>query len=56
MGPFIGAALAVLIYDFILAPRSSDLSDRMKVCTSGQAEEYDLDGEDIHSRVEMKPK
>nr|KAF6319160.1 aquaporin 1 (Colton blood group) [Myotis myotis] len=56
VGPFIGAALAVLIYDFILAPRSSDLTDRMKVCTSGQVEEYDLDGEDIHSRVEMKPK
>ncbi|XP_036897094.1 aquaporin-1 [Sturnira hondurensis] len=56
VGPFIGAALAVLIYDFILAPRSSDLMDRMKVCTSGHVEEYDLDGDDINSRVEMKPK
>ncbi|XP_075414330.1 aquaporin-1 isoform X1 [Tenrec ecaudatus] len=30
VGPFIGAALAVLIYDFILAPRSGDLMDRVK--------------------------
>ncbi|XP_039085783.1 aquaporin-1 [Hyaena hyaena] len=56
VGPFIGGALAVLIYDFILAPRSSDLTDRVKVWTSGQVEEYDLDGDDINSRVEMKPK
>ncbi|OWK06518.1 AQP1 [Cervus elaphus hippelaphus] len=56
VGPFIGAALAVLIYDFILAPRSSDLTDRVKVWTSGQVEEYDLDADDINSRVEMKPK
>uniref|UniRef100_F6WM25 Aquaporin-1 n=1 Tax=Equus caballus TaxID=9796 RepID=F6WM25_HORSE len=56
VGPFIGGALAVLIYDFILAPRSSDLADRVKVWTSGQVEEYDLDGDDIHARVEMKPK
>lgn len=56
VGPFIGGALAVLIYDFILAPRSSDFTDRMKVWTSGQVEEYDLDADDINSRVEMKPK
>lgn len=56
VGPFIGSALAVLIYDFILAPRSSDLTDRMKVWTSGQVEEYDLDADDVNSRVEMKPK
>uniref|UniRef100_A0A8C0RFD9 Aquaporin-1 n=1 Tax=Canis lupus familiaris TaxID=9615 RepID=A0A8C0RFD9_CANLF len=55
VGPFIGGALAVLIYDFILAPRSSDLTDRVKVWTSGQVEEYELDGDDINSRVEMKP-
>ncbi|XP_072455296.1 aquaporin-1 [Notamacropus eugenii] len=56
VGPFIGGALAALIYDFILAPRSSELTDRMKVWTSGQVEEYDLDAEDLNSRVEMKPK
>lgn len=56
VGPFIGAALAVLIYDFILAPRSSDLTDRVKVWTSGQVEEYDLDADDVNARVEMKPK
>ncbi|XP_003318287.1 aquaporin-1 isoform X2 [Pan troglodytes] len=56
VGPFIGGALAVLIYDFILAPRNSDLTDRVKVWTSGQVEEYDLDADDINSRVEMKPK
>lgn len=45
-----------MIYDFILAPRTSDLTDRMKVWTSGQVEEYDLEGDDMNSRVEMKPK
>ncbi|XP_028605539.1 aquaporin-1 isoform X1 [Podarcis muralis] len=54
VGPLIGGASAALIYDFILAPRSSDVTDRMKVWTSGQVEEYDLDADD--SRVEMKPK
>ncbi|XP_054847995.1 aquaporin-1 [Eublepharis macularius] len=54
VGPIIGGAGAALIYDFILAPRSSDVTDRMKVWTSGQVEEYDLDADD--SRVEMKPK
>ncbi|XP_053115339.1 aquaporin-1 [Hemicordylus capensis] len=54
VGPLIGGASAALIYDFILAPRTSDVTDRMKVWTSGQVEEYDLDADD--SRVEMKPK
>lgn len=56
VGPIIGGASAALIYDFVLAPRSSDLTDRMKVWTSGQVEEYDLEGDDMNSRVEMKPK
>ncbi|NWV11659.1 AQP1 protein, partial [Ptilonorhynchus violaceus] len=56
VGPIIGGACAALIYDFILAPRTSDLTDRMKVWTSGQVEEYDLEGDDMNSRVEMKPK
>ncbi|KAG8438778.1 hypothetical protein GDO86_005103, partial [Hymenochirus boettgeri] len=55
VGPMIGGAAAAIIYDFILAPRTSDLTDRMKVWTNGQVEEYELDGED-HARVEMKPK
>ncbi|XP_062979273.1 aquaporin-1 [Elgaria multicarinata webbii] len=54
VGPIIGGAAAALIYDFILAPRCGDVTDRMKVWTSGQVEEYDLDADD--SRVEMKPK
>uniref|UniRef100_A0A8D0G6G7 Aquaporin 1 (Colton blood group) n=1 Tax=Sphenodon punctatus TaxID=8508 RepID=A0A8D0G6G7_SPHPU len=56
VGPMIGGACAALIYDYILAPRSSNITDRMKVWTGGQVEEYDLDGDDINSRVEMKPK
>ncbi|XP_067386502.1 aquaporin-1 [Emydura macquarii macquarii] len=56
VGPMLGGAAAALIYDFILAPRSSDLTDRIKVWTSGQVEEYELDGDDINTRVEMKPK
>nr|AAC69693.1 aquaporin-1 homolog [Rhinella marina]AAD10842.1 AQP-t1 [Rhinella marina] len=55
VGPMIGGAAAALIYDFILAPRTSDLTDRVKVWTSGQLEEYELDGDD-NPRMEMKPK
>lgn len=54
VGPLLGGATAALIYDFILAPRSSEITDRMKVWTTGNVEEYDLDADD--SRVEMKPK
>ncbi|XP_019384654.1 PREDICTED: aquaporin-1 [Crocodylus porosus] len=56
VGPVIGGVSAALVYDFILAPRTSELTDRVKVWTSGQAEEYDLDGDEVNSRVEMKPK
>ncbi|XP_038611703.1 aquaporin-1 [Tachyglossus aculeatus] len=56
VGPFLGGALAALIYDFVLAPRSCDLTDRVKVWASGQMQEYDLDAEEMSSRVEMKPK
>ncbi|ETE58069.1 hypothetical protein L345_16211, partial [Ophiophagus hannah] len=54
VGPLLGGATAALIYDFILAPRSSEITDRMKAWTTGNVEEYDLDTDD--SRVEMKPK
>ncbi|KAM3822853.1 aquaporin-1 isoform 1-T3 [Vipera latastei] len=54
VGPLLGGASAALIYDFILAPRSSKFRERMKVWTTGNVEEYDLDADD--SRVEMKPK
>ncbi|XP_063159397.1 aquaporin-1 [Candoia aspera] len=54
VGPMLGGASAALIYDFILAPRRSEITDRMKAWTTGNAEEYDLDADD--SRVEMKPK
>ncbi|XP_078521417.1 aquaporin-1 [Lissotriton helveticus] len=56
VGPMIGGAAAALVYDFILSPRTSDFRDRMKVWTNGQVQEYDLDGDDTHARVEMKPK
>ncbi|XP_029444211.1 aquaporin-1 [Rhinatrema bivittatum] len=55
VGPMLGGAAAALIYDFILFPRTSELTDRVKVWTNGQVEEYDLDG-DENARVEMKPK
>ncbi|XP_029139259.1 aquaporin-1 [Protobothrops mucrosquamatus] len=54
VGPLLGGVSAALIYDFILAPRSSEITERMKVWTTGNTEEYDLDADD--SRVEMKPK
>ncbi|XP_044280509.1 aquaporin-1 [Varanus komodoensis] len=54
VGPIIGGAVAALIYEFILAPRTGNVTSRMKVWTSGHVEEYDLDADD--SRVEMKPK
>ncbi|NP_001088210.1 uncharacterized protein LOC495037 [Xenopus laevis] len=54
VGPMIGGAAAAIIYDFILSPRVSDFTDRIKVWTNGQVQEYELD--DDHARVEMKPK
>uniref|UniRef100_H3AEK5 Aquaporin 1 (Colton blood group) n=1 Tax=Latimeria chalumnae TaxID=7897 RepID=H3AEK5_LATCH len=56
VGPMIGGLAASLIYDFILAPRSCDLSDRMKVWASGEMEEYQLEREEGSARVEMKAK
>ncbi|XP_075070195.1 aquaporin-1 [Mixophyes fleayi] len=55
VGPMIGGAAAAIIYDFILSPRTSDITDRLKVWTNGQVEEYELDGDD-NARMEMKPK
>ncbi|XP_078392629.1 aquaporin-1-like [Cetorhinus maximus] len=56
VGPMIGGVAAALFYDYLLAPRFSDLSERLKVLTSGQIEEYDVEAEEDSARMEMKPK
>ncbi|XP_041040070.1 aquaporin-1-like [Carcharodon carcharias] len=56
VGPMIGGVAAALVYDYLLTTHCGDLSERLKVLTSGQVEEYDVEGEEDHARMEMKPK
>nr|APG38012.1 aquaporin 1 [Protopterus annectens]BAI48049.1 aquaporin 1 [Protopterus annectens] len=56
IGPVIGGIAASFFYDFILFPRNYSISERLKAFTGGNVEEYDLDGEEATTRVEMKPK
>ncbi|GCB77087.1 hypothetical protein scyTo_0019962 [Scyliorhinus torazame] len=56
VGPIIGGVAAALFYDFLLTTHCSDLSERLNVLVSGQAEEYDVEGEEDSARMEMKPK
>uniref|UniRef100_UPI00398F8563 aquaporin-1-like isoform X2 n=1 Tax=Pristiophorus japonicus TaxID=55135 RepID=UPI00398F8563 len=44
VGPMIGGVVASLLYDFVLTTRFSNLSERLKVLTSGQADEYEVEG------------
>ncbi|XP_043546996.1 aquaporin-1-like [Chiloscyllium plagiosum] len=56
VGPIIGGVTAAFVYDFALTSRFGDLSERLTVLTSGQIQDYDVEGEDDSARMEMKPK
>ncbi|XP_078087174.1 aquaporin-1a.1 [Mustelus asterias] len=56
VGPIVGGFAAALIYDFLLTSNCCNMSERLKVLTNGQVEEYDVEGEEDSARIEMKPK
>ncbi|XP_051871362.1 LOW QUALITY PROTEIN: aquaporin-1-like [Pristis pectinata] len=56
VGPMIGGVAAALLYDFVLTTRYRDTSERLKVLTSGPADDYDVESEQDSARIEMKPK
>lgn len=51
-----GGVAAALIYDFLLAPKYDDLSERVKVLVSGPVGDYDVNGGNDTTTVEMTPK
>lgn len=56
VGPMCGGVAAALVYDFLLYPKLDDLPDRMKVLVSGPARNYDINGQEDGTRVEMSSK
>ncbi|XP_063075396.1 aquaporin-1-like [Engraulis encrasicolus] len=56
VGPMCGGVAAALVYDFLLYPKMDDFPDRMKVLVSGPTKDYDVNGVEDASRVEMSSK
>ena len=53
VGPMCGGVLAALIYDFLLYPKFDDFPDRLKVLVSGPVGDYDVNGADDTTAVEL---
>ncbi|XP_028988674.1 aquaporin-1-like [Betta splendens] len=56
VGPVCGGIAAALIYDFLLAPKFDDFPERMKVLLSGPVGDYDVNGGNDTTTVEMTSK
>ncbi|XP_018612984.1 aquaporin FA-CHIP-like [Scleropages formosus] len=56
VGPMCGGVAAALVYNFLLYPRLDDFPDRMKVLLSGPDGDYDVNGPDDTTAVEMSSK
>ncbi|XP_062385812.1 aquaporin FA-CHIP-like [Sardina pilchardus] len=56
VGPMSGGVAAALVYDFLLYPKTEDFPDRMKVLMSGPAKDYDVNGADDPTGVELTSK
>ncbi|KAM9845485.1 aquaporin FA-CHIP-like [Aulostomus maculatus] len=56
VGPMCGGVAAALVYDFLLSPKFDDFPERMKVLVSGPAGEYDVNGGNDNTTVEMTTK
>lgn len=56
VGPMCGGVAAALIYDFLLAPKYEDFPERMKVLVSGPVGDYDVNGGNDNTTVEMVSK
>jgi|ERR1712142_232923 len=53
VGPMCGGVAAALIYDFLLYPKFDDFPDRLKVLVSGPVGDYDVNGADDTTGVEL---
>ncbi len=51
-----GGVAAALTYDFLLSPKFDDFPDRMKVLVSGPAGDYEVNGGNDTTTVEMTSK
>lgn len=51
-----GGVAAALIYDFLLSPKFDDFPERMKVLVSGPVGDYDVNGGNDATNVEMSSK
>uniref|UniRef100_A0A1A8GIQ7 Aquaporin 1a, tandem duplicate 1 n=1 Tax=Nothobranchius korthausae TaxID=1143690 RepID=A0A1A8GIQ7_9TELE len=56
VGPMCGGVAAALIYDFLLSPKFDDFPERMKVLVSGPVGDYDVNGGNDATAVEMASK
>ncbi|KAM6948930.1 aquaporin-1-like [Aplochiton taeniatus] len=56
VGPMCGGVLAALIYDFLLSPKFDDFPERLKVLVSGPVGDYDVNGAEDTTAVEMSSK
>ncbi|XP_072219634.1 aquaporin FA-CHIP-like [Leuresthes tenuis] len=56
VGPMCGGVAAALIYDFLLSPKFDDFPERMKVLVSGPVGDYDVNGGNDATTVEMTSK
>ncbi|XP_048111480.1 aquaporin-1-like [Alosa pseudoharengus] len=56
VGPMCGGVAAALVYDFLLYPKTDDFPDRMKVLMSGPAKDYDVNGAEDPTGVELTSK
>lgn len=56
VGPMCGGVAAALVYDFLLSPKFDDFPERMKVLVSGPVGDYDVNGGNDQTNVEMSSK
>uniref|UniRef100_A0A8C6T7A0 Aquaporin 1a (Colton blood group), tandem duplicate 1 n=1 Tax=Neogobius melanostomus TaxID=47308 RepID=A0A8C6T7A0_9GOBI len=56
VGPMCGGVVAALIYDFLLSPKLDDFPERMKVLVSGPVGDYDVNGRNDVTNMEMSSK
>uniref|UniRef100_A0A7N8YJU7 Aquaporin 1a (Colton blood group), tandem duplicate 1 n=1 Tax=Mastacembelus armatus TaxID=205130 RepID=A0A7N8YJU7_9TELE len=56
VGPMCGGVAAALVYDFLLYPKFEDFPERIKVLVSGPVGDYDVNGGNDPTAVEMTSK
>ncbi|XP_061550717.1 aquaporin-1-like [Phyllopteryx taeniolatus] len=56
VGPMCGGVAAALVYDFLLSPKFDNFPERIRVLVSGPVDDYDVNGGNDASTVEMATK